>query len=279
MRAATGFFPAPQTLVDVGIEQLERAAGPSNAAPGAMTGDILTAGSSTVAPLTQIAGEGFKAAGFGGAVGVDISGTAAGFEAFCSGRADLVNASRAATREEILKCRKAGRPLLEFRVATDGLAVVTSAQNDFLDGVSSEQLQRIFTAADRWSDIDPSYPAEPILHYTPGRESGTLDFFVSTIFPSTLAEAPRADRIAMLEANVSAGRARALAATKPLEQRSDAELIRLLTDEVVKPRIAATWSLVESMFNRAAIEEAALEIPNSRLHFRSWVTADFLTSP
>ena len=278
-RVATGFFPAPQELVDESLQRLERSAGQGLLEPGAATGEIVAAGSSTVAPLTQAVADDFKAAGFGGEVGIDISGTAAGFEAFCSGQADLVNASRAANREEILKCRKAGRPLLEFRVGTDGLAVVTSAKNDFLGGASSEQFQEIFTTADRWSDIDPSYPDKPVLHYIPGTESGTLDFFVSTVFPNTLAEAPTADKIAMLKANVSAGRARALAAAKAFELRTDLELDQLLTDEVVKPKIAATWSLIESIFSRAAIEEEALQIPNSRLDFRSWVTVDFLTSP
>ena len=244
------------------------------------TGAMAAAGSSTVAPLTQSVANHFKAAGFGGNIGVDISGTGAGFEAFCSGQADLVQ-TRAEQRlaQEILKCRKAGRPLLEFRVGTDGLAVVTSTTNDFLSGVSSEQLQGIFTTADRWSDIDPRYPDEPVLHYIPGTESGTLDFFVATVFPNTLAEAPTADKIAMLKANVSSGRARALAAAKPFEQRTDLELDQLLTEEVVKPKIAATWDLVESMLSKAEIEEEALQIPNSRLDFRSWVTASFLTSP
>jgi phosphate transport system permease protein len=90
---------------------------------------------------------------------------------------------------------------------------------------------------------------------------------------------PAADKIAVLKGNVSAGRTRALAATKPLEERSDTELDQLLVDEVVKPKIAATWGLIESMFSRSAIEEAAFEIPNSRLEFRSWITASFLTSP
>ena len=48
---------------------------------------------------------------------------------------------------------------------------------------------------------------------------------------------------------------------------------------MIKPQIVATWNLIDSMFDRPAIEAAALEIPNARLEFRSWVTAGFLTSP
>ncbi|MCU0507424.1 MAG: phosphate ABC transporter permease PstA [Anaerolineae bacterium] len=97
--------------------------------------------------------------------------------------------------------------------------------------------------------------------------------------PATLEEAPRADKVAMLKANISKGRARALAETKALEERTDAELVQLLTDEVVKPRIAATWTLVESIFDKPAIEEAALQIPNSTLEFRNWVNRSFIASP
>jgi phosphate transport system permease protein len=274
-----GFFPAPQPLLEESATTLESAAGQSILPPTEAVRDIVTAGSSTVAPLTQSAADAFKSAGFRGNVSVDISGTGAGFDAFCSGKADIVNASRTPTREEILKCRDADRPLVEFRVATDGLAVVTSAENDFLTDVSTAQLQEIFTTGDRWSQIDPAWADKPILHYIPGAESGTLDFFVSTVFPSSLEEVPTADKIALLKANISAGRARALAAAKALEERTDAELVQLLTDEVTKPRIAATWTLVESIFDKPAIEEAALQIPNSTLEFRNWVNPAFIASP
>ena len=280
--AQVGYFPAPQEALAASQQAWARASGGSAQALPASTaagGDITVAGSSTVAPLTQRVAEGFAAQGFAGQVKVDITGTGLGFKAFCEGRADLANASRTWTREELLGCRAAGRELVEFRVGTDGLAVVTSAKNSFLQNVTREQLRAIFTTADKWSDVDPSWPAKPILRYIPGTASGTLDFFVANVWPKTLAEAPQADQIAMLTANISAGRLRALAAQKPLTERTNEELVQLLTDEVVKPKIAATWTLIESIFNKAEIETQALLIPNSRLNFRSWVTGAFLASP
>ncbi|MBN2548111.1 MAG: substrate-binding domain-containing protein, partial [Anaerolineales bacterium] len=32
-----------------------------------------------------------------------------------------------------------------------------------------------------WSDVDPSWPAEPILRFSPGTDSGTFDFFVEEV--------------------------------------------------------------------------------------------------
>ncbi len=280
--ARMGYFQPPADVLSAGLQTWQRATGldPADApSPSAVAGDIVAAGSSTVAPLTVQAAEDFKAAGFAGNIDVRITGTGAGFKAFCAGEADLANASRRRTREELLACRAAGRELLEFRVGTDGLAVVTSVKNDFLQSLTREQLQRIFTVADRWSDLDPSWPDKPILRFIPGAASGTLDFFVSGVFPNELDQVPQPDQVAILRSKVSAGRARALDAQKPLAERSQQEMAQLLLDEVVKPRIAATWTLVESVFNRAEIEEQALLIPNAELTFRSWVTRSFLTSP
>ncbi len=36
----------------------------------------------------------------------------------------------------------------------------------------------IFSTAETWADVDPSWPAEPILRFSPGTDSGTFDYFV-----------------------------------------------------------------------------------------------------
>ena len=277
----SGYFAVPEAELDDALRTLADASAADLDAlnPGAATGNLSVDGSSTLGPLTQKIGEAFEAAGFGGQVQVSISGTAAGFTSFCAGQVDLVNASRPATREEVLACRKAGRELLQLRAGTDALAIVTSGQNDFLTNLTTAQIQHVFTKAEQWADIDPSFPAKPVLHFIPGTVSGTLDFFVSSLFPSTLEAAPPADKLAMLEQNLSAGRMRALAAETQWEQRTGAELVQLLTDEVVKPRIAAVWTLSESLLARERIVEETLQIPNATLDMRSWVTGSFLTSP
>jgi phosphate transport system substrate-binding protein len=190
--------PAPTEAPAVATEALAAApeSVPDEAAgmlpevdPAAVSGQVVTAGSSTVFPLTERMVLRFADEGFSGDVTIDLIGTGAGFERFCvNGETDIANASRAIKDTEIESCRSIGREPIEFRVGTDALAVVVSNQNTFLTGVTSEQLALIFSTAETWADVDPSWPAEPILRYIPGTDSGTFDYFVEAIFDSE--EAP-----------------------------------------------------------------------------------------
>lgn len=147
--------------------------------PAEYSGAIITAGSSTVFPLTQAMAERFTDEGFGGNITVDEIGSGAGFQRFCeAGETDIANASRAIKDEEVENCQNIDREPIEFYVGIDALAVVVSAQNDFLEEIAMDDLRRIFTGEiTRWSELDPSYPAEIIQLFAPGTDSGTYDFF------------------------------------------------------------------------------------------------------
>jgi len=151
--------------------------------PLTVSGDIVTAGSSTVFPLSERMAERFLDEGYDGNITIDSIGSGAGFERFCvAGETDISNASRPIKDSEIESCQSIGREPIEFRVGTDALAVVVSAENDFLTDVTMEQLAQIFSTAETWADVDPSWPAEPILRYIPGTDSGTFDYFVEEVF-------------------------------------------------------------------------------------------------
>lgn len=151
--------------------------------PLAVSGDIVTAGSSTVFPLTERMVERYESEGFAGQVTVDSIGTGAGFERFCvAGETDISNASRAIEADEVAACEAIGRTPLEFRVGTDALAVVVNPANDFVENLTLEQLAVAFSTAQTWADVDPSFPAEPIARYSPGTDSGTFDYFVEAVF-------------------------------------------------------------------------------------------------
>jgi len=156
--------------------------------PLAVSGDIITAGSSTVFPVTEAMAELFIDEGFSGNITVDSIGSGAGFERFCeAGETDVANASRPIRDSEIEACAALtpARTPIEIRVGTDALAVVVSAENDFVTDLTLAQLAQIFSgAATTWDQVDASFPAEAIQLFSPGSDSGTFDYFVEAVLES-----------------------------------------------------------------------------------------------
>ena len=157
--------------------------------PDAVSGDIVTAGSSTVFPLSERMKQRFEEEGFTGNLTVDSIGSGAGIERFCvAGETDIANSSRAIRDTEVESCRSIGREPVEFYVGIDALAVVVSAENDFVTDVTLEELALIYSTAALWSDVRPEWPAEPILRFSPGTDSGTFDYFVEAVMEEVLGD-------------------------------------------------------------------------------------------
>ena len=168
--------------------------------PLAVRGNIVTAGSSTVFPLSERMTERYQYEGFRGQITVDSIGTGAGFERFCvAGETDVANASRAIKDDEVASCAAIGRTPVEFRVGTDALAVVVNPANDFVTDLTMAQLALAFSTARTWADVDPSFPAEPIARYSPGTDSGTFDYFVEVVFDEDVAPILSADNVQFSE--------------------------------------------------------------------------------
>ncbi len=151
--------------------------------PLEVKGDIVTAGSSTVFPLSERMAERFQDEGYSGNITVDSIGSGAGFERFCvAGETDISNASRRIKKSEVESCRSIGREPIEFRVGTDALAVVVSQKNGFITNATLEELAKIFSSAtEKWSDVNPSWPDKEIQRFIPGTDSGTFDYFVEKV--------------------------------------------------------------------------------------------------
>ena len=153
---------------------------------GAVSGEVVADGSSTVGPLTSAAGELFAEENPDVNVSVATSGTGGGFEKFCQGQTDMSNASRPIEDEEIAICEENGVEYTELRVATDALTVVTSAENDFVDCITTEELSKMWAPeaegeVTTWSDVNPEWPDEDLELYGPGTDSGTFDYFTDVI--------------------------------------------------------------------------------------------------
>ena len=145
-------------------------------------GEIITAGSSTVFPLSERMAELWADAG-GVAPTIASIGSGAGFERFCvEGETDISNASRPIKDSERESCAAIGRDPIEFRVGADALAVTVSAANDFVTDVTLAELARIFSTAETWSDVRAEWPDAVIQRFIPGTDSGTFDYFVEEVF-------------------------------------------------------------------------------------------------
>lgn len=160
------------------------------AEPGAgsesVSGEIVTDGSSTVAPLTRAARHQFVGMQPEVDIKVTTTGTTAGFRAFCAGTTDISNASREISAEERAACAEGGVEFTEIVVANDGISVIVNPANDWARDLTLEQLETMWAPQSQgsvtsWQQIDPTFPDEPLVLFGPGSDSGTLDFFTEAI--------------------------------------------------------------------------------------------------
>lgn len=179
MKKTIAFLAAAGFAAHTGVAQIAL----PDVNPLELNGNIITAGSSTVYPLAERIAERFKDEGFSGNITIDSIGTGAGFSRFCeAGETDIANASRPIKSKEADLAAKIGRTPIEFRVGTDALAVVVSHKNEFVKDLTMEQLAAVFSTAKTWSEVDPSWPNEPIQRFSPGTDSGTFDYFTEEVF-------------------------------------------------------------------------------------------------
>lgn len=155
-----------------------------NTSTAALEGKVQIDGSSTVFPISQAVAEEFMTANEGVQVTVGTSGTGGGFKKFIAGETDINDASRPIKDSEAEKLKEAGIEFLELKVAIDGLSVIVNPENDFVDSLSTDQLEAIWepdSKVSKWSDVNPAWPGEDIKLYGPDTDSGTFDYFTDEI--------------------------------------------------------------------------------------------------
>ena len=162
---------------------------------GELTGSVVVSGSSTVEPITARVGEAFDGANPGVATSVEGPGTGDGFARFCAGETDISDASRPISEEEIAACEASGISYVELHIATDGLTVLTSPENEVVSCLAFTDLYALLGPESEgfanWSDANElaaelsapnaPYPEEPLVITAPGEESGTYDTFVEFV--------------------------------------------------------------------------------------------------
>jgi len=144
-------------------------------------------GSSTVFPVAEAFAEEFQIQNRGKVrVTVGMSGTGGGFKKFCRGETDMSNASRPILSEEMEACRKAGIKYIEVPVAFDALTVVVNPANTWVKSMTVADLKKMWEPAAQgristWKQVRAEYPAEKLMLFGPGADSGTFDYFTEAV--------------------------------------------------------------------------------------------------
>jgi len=146
-------------------------------------------GSSTVFPISEAVAEEFQIQKRGKVrVTVGVSGSGGGFKKFCRGETDVSNASRPISVEEMETCRKAGIKYMELPIAFDALTVVLNPGNNWVkDGVLTvADLKKIWEPGAQgritsWKQVRADWPAERLMLFGPGADSGTFDYFTEAV--------------------------------------------------------------------------------------------------
>ncbi|MGB3259771.1 PstS family phosphate ABC transporter substrate-binding protein [Paenisporosarcina sp.] len=149
-----------------------------------LSGSVSGDGSSTVAPITEALVEEYALVQPDVKVTAGVSGTGGGFEKFIAGETDFSNASRPIKEEEAAKLKEAGIDYTELEVAYDGLSIVVNKENDWAKDLTVEDLKKLWIedgTTKKWSDINPEWPDEEVVFYSPGTDSGTFDYFNEVI--------------------------------------------------------------------------------------------------
>lgn len=167
-------------FVGCGSNDFKRASGNSTT----LSGEIKVDGSSTVAPITEAVAEEFNKEHKDVKIPVGVSGTGGGFKRFVVGETDIQDASRPIKDSEKEKASANGVEYTDFTVAYDGITVVVSKENEFVDSLTKEELKKLWEPDSKiktWKDLRAEWPADEIKFYSPGPDSGTFEFFTEAI--------------------------------------------------------------------------------------------------
>lgn len=163
-------------------------------------------GSSTVFPIAEAVAEEFQISKRGKVrVTVGIAGTGGGFKRFCRGETDISNASRPILKEEMEACRAAGIKYLELPVAFDALTVVVNPQNTWVKSLTVADLKKMWEPGaqgrvTKWNQVRSEWPAQNLMLFGPGADSGTFDYFTEAV--NGKSKASRGDFTASEDDNV-----------------------------------------------------------------------------
>ncbi|SDW34318.1 PstS family phosphate ABC transporter substrate-binding protein [Nitrosomonas communis] len=144
-------------------------------------------GSSTVYPITKAIAKDFQVAKKDIVkVMVNISGSGGGFNKFCHGEIDIVNASRPILKNEMAECKNSRVKFVEIPIAFDAITVAVHPDNNWSTTMTIAQLRKIWEPIaqgriTKWNQINPAWPNEDFKLFGADSASGTFDYFTKAI--------------------------------------------------------------------------------------------------
>ncbi|MFT6331786.1 MAG: phosphate transport system substrate-binding protein [Lentimonas sp.] len=167
---------------------------------------IRMAGSSTVYPFARSIAEEFGNNSKFRTPIVEATGTGGGIKLFCSGAGekfvDFANASRQIKETEVKVCNRNGvKNIVEIKIGYDGIVIANSKESAAfsltkehlflaLANEISQNGKLIKNPNEKWSDVDKSFPNNPIVVYGPPPSSGTRDAFVELVLEKACVKKP-----------------------------------------------------------------------------------------
>lgn len=167
-----------------------------------VSGSVVISGSSTVEPISAAVAQKFAGVNPGVQISVDGPGTGDGFALFCEGETDVSDASRPIDpEEEVPACEENGIEYIELKVGIDGIAVITSHDNEAVECLSFADLYALLgpeaEGFSNWSEgqeiaadlgSDTEFPDADLSVTAPGEESGTYDSFLELVLEDIAVE-------------------------------------------------------------------------------------------
>lgn len=145
--------------------------------PIGLDGEVHIGGSRTVHPLTREISNLFISDGFRNRIDIEDTTIENGFDRFCrTGDFHIVHASRLMSKAENEHCLEHGKSPIAFKIAYDRIVLLKHARNFWLDGLTSERIELILDA-ERWSEVDNSWPERPLVHLFPQARGDSTTVF------------------------------------------------------------------------------------------------------
>lgn len=178
--------PWPFVILPLGALVLS---GCQDSSDGAEDAEAVTiVGSATVEPIARIA---VRESG----IDAELSreGSIAGFEEFCAGEADVLNASIRMPGSDAVEgiedfrsqCEEEGVEFVELPIGVDALSMITNTANEDVTDITMDELAQIWgedSEVEQWSDVRDEWPDEEIQLFGRSEDSGTFTHFTEELF-------------------------------------------------------------------------------------------------